>query len=942
MNSPSDILNPETHAGVFVERVIPSSGLNEAISHDRPKAIILGGQPGAGKGGLAREAVRELNGDVVSIDPDDLREHHPRIKEFRSENPYNWSTRTQKDAGNWADELRKEAVAGKKNFIFDTTLSDGQWTAGLVKELQKAGYDVEVRVVATHKLESEHGVDERFAKSLDAKGHGRYVPEGAREAIYNKVPASLDTIRSETNAPIRIFNREGKELYDSRHDARQPGQVLQEAREARLSDPRITRGLNEGWEEQKQWHERLPETITHNPKIAPETAQRLLNERRALNVVEGVQRDAAHAASVDYAMRIHPSVMKGARIAGAAATLYDAGTTAAHTSDLLHQGNRTGAQSQVEHFATRNLGGWGGAVAGAELLGAAGIESGPLDLFVAGAGGIGGAVLGDKIADWRDQQRIYSQTDPQGNTWHLDPKQPQQGWTRIVQTDQLDTDAMRFSDGIPVYKMRTETAQPAVAAHLTFQANNAAADLALANPPTPRDPYRQPAGPNDTRSQLDAPWKHDAQTQLWSRTVTDEMLEHGIKITHVETASPQRAAELNAAAQHTIAENLAQSPHGIAEHYRNAYEQNDWAKYGPMQPSVTNALKAPESTLQASDGKTYTHGTDGQWTTPGLLWGTNAAEGNIRAELNATAQMAASQKQPPTQSVPQATVKTAPEPPPPIPEHLRDFRHPDHPMNSTYQTMLGHVHAMENANGIRHGEHSERTAAVLADRQSADRLGYVKQVELHDNGRHTDIHLVTRDPAHSSAQPDRVTSVRSDDAIAKPVEQVSHDWSRRELPHIYQHQVREPEPPARDPSTLQADDPRRMDHPRHAQFDALRERIGAAYAQYGIVRSEGQLDRATAAVMLDLQKNDAHWQMPDRVKLTVDPQTGKAGPGSGIMTDNTQSLLHNMTVTQGAAMQQAPEASFQQMNQVAQQQTQQAQIQAAQTQTQRQQQGPAL
>jgi hypothetical protein len=638
---------------------------------------------------------------------------------------------------------------------------------------------------------------------------------------------------------------------------------------------------------------------------------------------------------------VSPNLIRGASALGVAAVAYDATTTATRTSDLLHQGNTTGAQSQVEHFAARNVGGWGSAIAAAEVAGAAGIETGPLDLVISGIAGIGGAVAADKIADWRDQQRIYTQTDPQGTTWHLDPKQPQQGWTRTVQTDQIDAESSRFSmEGMPVYKMRTETAPPAVAERLTFQANNAAVDLALANPPKPQDPYTQPSAPQDTRSFRDAPWMRDAQTQQWSRTVTDGILEHGIASTHVETASPQRTAELNAAAQQTIAQNLHQSPRGIAEHYRATYEQNDWAKYGPMQPSVTNALKAPENTLQASDGKTYTHGTDGQWTTPGLLWGTNAAEGNIRAELNATAQMAASQKQPPAQSVPQATVKTAPEPPPPIPEHLRDFRHPDHPMNGTYQTMLGHVHAMENANGIRHGEHSERTAAVLADRQSADRLGYVKQVELHDNGRHTDIHLVTRDPAHSSAQPDRVTSIRSDDAIAKPVEQVSHDWSRRELPHIYQHQVREPEPPARDPSTLQADDPRRMDHPRHAQFDALRERIGAAYAQYGIVRSEGQLDRATAAVMLDLQKNDAHWQMPDRVKLTVDPQTGKAGPGSGIMTDNTQSLLHNMTVTQGAAMQQAPEASFQQMNQVAQQQTQQAQIQAAQT--QRQQQGPAL
>jgi hypothetical protein len=642
---------------------------------------------------------------------------------------------------------------------------------------------------------------------------------------------------------------------------------------------------------------------------------------------------------------LSPNLVRGAGVLGAAAMAYDATTTAAHTSDLLHQGNTIGAQSQVEHFVGRTGGGWAGFAAGAEVAGAAGIESGPADLVVAGVGGIVGAVAADKIADWRDQQRIYTQTDPQGTTWHLDPKQPQQGWTRSVQTDQLDTDAMRFSEGMPVYKTRTESAPPAMAERLTFQANSAAVDLALANPPTPRDPFTQPAGPKDTPSRVDAPWRHDAQTQQWSRTVTDEVLEHGIKSTHVETASLQRAAELDAAAQHTMAENLAQSPRGIAEHYRTAYEQNGWAKYGPVQPSVTNALKAPENTLQASDGKTYTHQANGQWTTPGHLWGTNMAEGNVRAELNATAQTAAAHRQPSAQAVPQATVKTAPEAPPPIPEHLRDFRHPDHPMHGNYQNMLGHVHAMENANRIPHGPHSERTAAALADQQSADRLGWVKQVELHDQGQRTDIHLVTGEPAQSSAKSERVTPIRSDDAIARPVEQVSQDWSRRELPHIYQHQALDSEPRVRDAGALQADDPRRTDHPRHEQFEALRERVGAAYAQYGVMRSEGQLDRATAAVMLDLQKSDPRWQMPDRVHLTADPQTGKVGPGSGVMTDNSQSFLPNMTFTQAAVLQQTPEASFQQMNQVGQQQ---AQMQAVQAQTQaqgqaaQQQQGPAL
>ena len=200
MTSSEDRLDPGTHARVFEERVVPKSKLLEKMSHDHPEAVILGGQPGAGKGGLARTARNELLGDVINIDPDELRDYHPRVREFRSAHPYTWSSHTQADAGQWADELREAAVAGRKHFIFDTTLSNGSWSAELIRDLQAQGYDVEVRVVASPKLESELGVDKRFLDQLNIDGYGRHVPEGARDAIYDKVPASLDTIHAETTA----------------------------------------------------------------------------------------------------------------------------------------------------------------------------------------------------------------------------------------------------------------------------------------------------------------------------------------------------------------------------------------------------------------------------------------------------------------------------------------------------------------------------------------------------------------------------------------------------------------------------------------------------------------------------------------------------------------------------------------------------------------------
>lgn len=72
MNASTDQLDSETHARIFEEK-IASPRLLQKASYEHPKAIILGGQPGSGKGGLARAANNELADTAVTIDPDNLR-----------------------------------------------------------------------------------------------------------------------------------------------------------------------------------------------------------------------------------------------------------------------------------------------------------------------------------------------------------------------------------------------------------------------------------------------------------------------------------------------------------------------------------------------------------------------------------------------------------------------------------------------------------------------------------------------------------------------------------------------------------------------------------------------------------------------------------------------------------------------------------------------------
>src|SRR6185312_8005639 len=229
-------------------------------------------------------------------------------------------------------------------------------------------------------------------------------------------------------------------------------------------------------------------------------------------------------------------------------------------------------------------------------------------------------------------------------------------------------------------------------------------------------------------------WQRDAASGAWSRTVTDAVLEHGLKSTHVETATPSRTAALDAAAHATLADNLAHSRRGIAARYQAIYAQRGWQQLGPLPDAVTDALHAPTNILDASDGHAYTRDARGHWSTPGRLWGRNVAEGNL----------------------------------------------------------LQHVHAMEERVRMAHGEHSERAAAALLDRHSADRLGPAARVELHGEGKAMAMHLVTneRAPGNTYLTVERRTPVSVFDAVARSVDDASRDWSRRELPHLYQSPVR--------------------------------------------------------------------------------------------------------------------------------------------------------
>lgn len=413
-----------------------------------------------------------------------------------------------------------------------------------------------------------------------------------------------------------------------------------------------------------------------------------------------------------------PGLARGLGVLGAAAVIEDTASTVDHTTDLLRQGNVTGAQSGMLHLGGRTL----GMVAGAEVLGGlgalAGVESGP-GAFVTGAvGGVVGAIGGEKLVNAIDDYRIYHQDDPQGQPWRYDPAHPGQGW--VSDLPPLPGDVQR-----PV-------ADAALQNRLDYQASTRMAELRMAQPGELADPYRQPASAADSARLQADDWKRHAESGQWTRSVVTGVVGRVVERS-TEVASPQRAVELDRAAERSIAHNRANSPQGVAEAYRALYEQRGWSAFGPLPEAVASTLRDADRTVLASDGRSYTRDAQGQWSARGMLFGRHAAEGNVAAEIRETRDMEASKlsaargqggrESPASRPVNRSE--------PALPARLDDPQHPDHAL---FQQTRQHVHALDLSLGRTPDIHSDQVASSLAVQARADGLQRIDRIALSDDG----------------------------------------------------------------------------------------------------------------------------------------------------------------------------------------------------------------
>jgi Zeta toxin len=75
MSNNNEALPKADHDKILTDSVLRREDLTGSTSVEQPRAIILAGQPGAGKGGLKERARIELDGNVVPMAHGQMRRH---------------------------------------------------------------------------------------------------------------------------------------------------------------------------------------------------------------------------------------------------------------------------------------------------------------------------------------------------------------------------------------------------------------------------------------------------------------------------------------------------------------------------------------------------------------------------------------------------------------------------------------------------------------------------------------------------------------------------------------------------------------------------------------------------------------------------------------------------------------------------------------------------
>lgn len=208
-------LSPAEHDRIFED--IRSDSMVGVRPVDRPRAVVLGGQPGSGKS-LALETAKQEFEDfnVLVINGDEYRYRHPQAPEIQQTDEKNFARRTDPDVREWTRKLFEHGIEEKVNILFEGTMRQHEPLSTTLGNLLEHGFHVTAKVVAAHDAVSLTSILLRYETMKEATGFGRWVAPASHAAAYEGMPKTLEHIENNQLAHrVEVLDRQGNLLYEN-------------------------------------------------------------------------------------------------------------------------------------------------------------------------------------------------------------------------------------------------------------------------------------------------------------------------------------------------------------------------------------------------------------------------------------------------------------------------------------------------------------------------------------------------------------------------------------------------------------------------------------------------------------------------------------------------------------------------------------------------------
>ena len=163
-----------------------------------PTAIFTIGPPGSGKTGLNGLAQKELNGNLVIVNNDELRPFHPKVEEIAKKHPKEYRKITNEKSKYWTDELVDKTIEEGYNILYEGTGRKIEIFKRMIGQMLQHGYIVIIKAMAVNELNCLMSIVERYTGQLQYKGWGRIVSNKIFYKSYDaEMIETIDTLEKE-------------------------------------------------------------------------------------------------------------------------------------------------------------------------------------------------------------------------------------------------------------------------------------------------------------------------------------------------------------------------------------------------------------------------------------------------------------------------------------------------------------------------------------------------------------------------------------------------------------------------------------------------------------------------------------------------------------------------------------------------------------------------